>query len=365
MELLGIYLRGVQDFDVELLSFADVDAGCKVLQRRKVDVVMLDYLMGEFNGLEILDRLRKTGFDMPALVVTSFETEELIEEVAAAGATILNKSVLSPELLNQTIATVLEAQQDVEAAVRREAMETTNPLSRSDAIQEICSLRSHELVSSMSSTRDYLSLVLDGVAGELNSKQREYLATALKGCEASRSAMEELVSIVQIDAGKVVLHLMPQDVGELIRKVVNTRRDDARKKNVEVCYDLEFGLPKGRVDGERVCEVLNNLIGNAVIMSPEGGTVTVDADVIPTRPGFLTVDVRDEGPGIAKEDQSKVFDLYSSVMEMSDSESVGFGLHVCKELVALHGGEIWVESELGKGSKFSFTLPISESSALV
>jgi len=147
-----------------------------------------------------------------------------------------------------------------------------------------------------------------------------------------------------------------------IRKVIDDACDTldswAKSKSIKLLKKVQPDIPQLELDYNRIIQVLNNLIGNAIKFTPRNGTITVEAGTDEKGKGIL-VSVIDTGVGIAQEDLDKVFDKFQQVGERmaTDISGTGLGLSITKEIVELHGGIIWVESAKGKGAKFSFTLP--------
>lgn len=147
----------------------------------------------------------------------------------------------------------------------------------------------------------------------------------------------------------------PVSISETARRVAETLARLSNLHNIVVHIPAE--LPMVTADRVRVERVLHNLIENAIKYSPGGGTVAVLAR---HKDGYLEVGVKDSGIGISQEDQSRLFKPFERLETTSGIAGVGLGLNVCRRLVEAHGGRLWVESELGKGSTFFFTLPIGE-----
>ena len=157
----------------------------------------------------------------------------------------------------------------------------------------------------------------------------------------------------------VPLSLQPQRVEELFDHALQVLRPLAANKSQRLVVAVSPGLPPVKADRERVLQVLTNLVGNSIKFTPPGGTLTLRARQVEER---VRVSVRDNGPGISPEDMPHLFERFWRSSGTSE-RGTGLGLNIVKSLVEAHGGTVWVESQLGAGSTFFFTLPIAESEA--
>jgi signal transduction histidine kinase len=186
----------------------------------------------------------------------------------------------------------------------------------------------------------------------------EFIRVAKKGARDLADMIDELLDIMRMESGRIRLDRRPIDVRSLAREAASDIRDFAREKGVSLRIGFPDDLPKADADGPRVKRVFDNLLHNAVKFTPRGGSIELGAEA-PARDGQIRFWVADTGRGIPKEHQSKIFEKFAQLGEsVEDSRgSTGLGLAFCKLTIEAHGGSIWVESEPGKGSKFSFTLP--------
>jgi PAS domain S-box-containing protein len=221
---------------------------------------------------------------------------------------------------------------------------------------EFISTVSHELRTPMTSIKGYTELLLHGAAGPLSDSQREWLGTVARNAGRLSLLINDLLDVAQIEAGKVRLNLRPVAMPELVEQVFQTLQTQAEKKGLALKLTAAPGLPFIEVDSDRMIQVLMNLIGNAVAYT-ERGQVQVSLQGIANS---LQVTVRDSGVGIAPEDMSHIFERFyrSNDPVVQANSGTGLGLPIVKTFVEMHGGRIWVESEMGKGSTFTFILPL-------
>ncbi len=212
---------------------------------------------------------------------------------------------------------------------------------------------SHEFKNPLSNMQLALGYLRDGLAGAMNEKQQEVLVIALKSTERLIRLVTDLLDISKIEAGKMNLKKESVGIAVLAGEVLAGNGAEIARKNVVL--EKEFSESAGTVlaDRDKLTEVLINLLSNAVKYTPSGGKITLGLSGTKQEVRF---EISDSGPGIAKEDFSKLFDKFER-LTAERQEGTGLGLSITKDIIELHKGRIWVESELGKGSKFIFTLP--------
>jgi signal transduction histidine kinase len=250
-----------------------------------------------------------------------------------------------------------------ELRLRSEELERVNRsmVDRNAEIQSFYHTLSHELKTPLTSAREFLCIVIDGLAGPLNKIQSEYLDIAKESCDQLRLYVNDLLDVTRLETGKMSIEFESRPVAALIERVVAMLLPAAAAKGIALSCDCQPDAPDVPVDEKRILQVLSNLTTNAMKFTREGGTIRLSVRQDSTDPECVRVSVRDTGVGIPKEHLDRVFNrLYQANPDESRTESrsgLGLGLYICQELVALHGGRIWVESTPGEGSTFSFTLP--------
>lgn len=219
---------------------------------------------------------------------------------------------------------------------------------------EFLTMVSHEFRTPLTSIITFTELLLDSAAGQINQEQQEYLNDVLESSTRLLQMINDLLDLSRLDAGKIRLFFEAVALSELVRDTELTVRPLVEKAQLTMAIDVPDSLPLVRVDPLRVRQVLLNLLGNAVKFTPPGGALSISA-----RPceGYLIVGVCDSGVGIALEDQERIFEKFSQAGR-ERPEGTGLGLPLARSLVELHGGQMWVESRVGVGSTFWFTLPL-------
>jgi PAS domain S-box-containing protein len=234
---------------------------------------------------------------------------------------------------------------------------------------EFISTVSHELRTPMTSIKGYADLLLIGAAGAVNENQQRFLSVIKSNADRLSVLVNDLLDISRIESGRVKLELRPIAVASLLESVVVSLGSKFEEKHLTVQVALpEAELPRVLADRDRVIQILMNLVSNACQYTAPGGAVTVSAREAGE---FVQIDVADTGIGISPDHQSKVFERFYRVDDPNVSEfpGTGLGLAIVKSLVEMHEGHIWLQSELGQGTTFSFTLravteslPVGESS---
>jgi signal transduction histidine kinase len=219
---------------------------------------------------------------------------------------------------------------------------------------------SHELRTPLTALYQFVTILTDGLAGDLNEEQREYLEIALRNIKQLQTMVADLLEAARADSGKLAIDPRVISLQSLVSETLSMLLAGAAVKAIVLSADVPKDLPLVYVDPQRLNQILTNLVDNAMKFTPANGSITVRARLFDSDPGFVCVSVADTGCGISPEGTKKIFDrLYQEerILE-TNRKGLGLGLHICKELVSRHGGHIWVESELGKGSTFHFTLPL-------
>ncbi|HMQ29221.1 MAG TPA: ATP-binding protein [Chloroflexaceae bacterium] len=222
---------------------------------------------------------------------------------------------------------------------------------------EFISMVSHELRNPLNTLNGFLKVVLAGKAGPLNELQQEFLGLADDQANALKGRITELLEFNRLESGR--LRLQPQwaNLADLILTTSARFQVSAEQFGLRITAEVPDSIPEVLMDDERVGQVITNLIENAMKATPSGGAITVSAEVGDHE---VFVHVNDTGVGIPPDQQDKIFSRFYRLEHKGSKHGahLGLGLSICQQIIEGHNGRIWVESEEGKGSRFSFTLPL-------
>jgi len=221
---------------------------------------------------------------------------------------------------------------------------------------------SHELRTPLTAIVTYGEILRDGLLGEVSPRQREAIESMINSCRQLLSMIEEILTYARTNARAITLQPTPFDLEEVVGHVYEMNASLIRQKNLHYRAEVGSGLPPVWADRDKVIHVLGNLIGNAIDFTPSEGGVHVTARRAPEDPRWVQVTVSDTGIGIDPEHHEMIFQEFAQVdaSRARMHHGTGLGLAIARKFVQLHGGKIWVDSELGAGSRFSFTLPSVE-----
>lgn len=222
---------------------------------------------------------------------------------------------------------------------------------------DFISMVSHELKTPLTSIKGFVRLLSAGRVGPVNEKQLHYLEIVTQQTESLTELINDLLDLSRIESGVMEVRREPVWLREVIREVLQGLENMAREKGVALGESVPAGMPAVSGDAYRIAQIFTNLIHNAVKFTPPRGEVHVEGE---WDAEWCRIRVRDTGMGIPAQDLERIFDKFYQVDSSSTRQQSGTGLGLCitRQLVAAHGGEIGVESELGKGSIFTVTLPI-------
>ena len=213
---------------------------------------------------------------------------------------------------------------------------------------------SHELRTPLTGMAMSIDLLIETAQEKLSQREQELLQTASEDVQRLRSLVNDLLDLSKIESGRIDMEKVPITANFVIDKVISLFKVQTQEKNIRLNKQVTEGLPQVNVDANKITWVLTNLVANALRYAES------QIEIAATQHGnSIYFSVSDDGPGIDAAFQSKIFDKFVQVKTERDVGGSGLGLAICKEIVKAHGGIIWVDSTVGEGSKFSFTLPIN------
>jgi signal transduction histidine kinase len=332
------------------------------------DLILSDYMLRAFDGLSALVLAREISPNVPFLFLSGMVGDEVAVESLKAGATdyvLKDRPARLVPAIQRALkeAEVLARRRADESEMRRiqaELAESNRTLLRKNhEIQDFYHTLSHELKTPLTSAGEFISIVMDGLAGPLNPTQMEYLGIARDSCHQLAGCINDLLDATRLDTGKLTIHLQPVALDELAERVAGSLKPAFARKKITLDQRIQSNLPRVPADEYRVTQVINNLLSNGLKFTPSGGSIVLKVGEAKANAEWLEVSVSDTGCGIAKEHREHIFDRLYQVKagDAATGQGLGLGLYLCRELVQLHGGNIWVESEPDRGSTFTFVLP--------
>jgi signal transduction histidine kinase len=228
-----------------------------------------------------------------------------------------------------------------------------------DQKNEFIGMAAHDLRNPIGVIMGYSEFILDEAEGKLPEEYIKFLKIILSSSEFMLNMLNDLLDLTKIESGKLNLNKETIKPKTVINNNINLNRIIAEKKNITINVGIYEELPDIEADADKIEQVLNNLISNAIKFSNPGTTIMVSAF---RSNGDITVAVKDEGQGISDQDKDNLFKPFSKLSSQSTSgeKSTGLGLSITKKIILGHGGKIWVESTPGKGTTFYFSLPIGK-----
>jgi signal transduction histidine kinase len=350
-----LLLRKSQAFAPDASVFTDLSGESAIAEARKSPTASFDGLDPFGRGPRMIGSAVLPDVGWRVIVAQGVTPTETDLEAALQQQRVI-RVVLLALLIG---AAFVSARSAVEVRRQRGALADANEqlAAASAAKSSFLANMSHELRTPLNAIIGFSDVLLQGIFGPLNVKQRDYL-TDIRGSGAHQlSLINDLLDISKVEAGRLELELADVSVADMIATGITLVRERAATDGVALDTVVALELPVIRADARKLKQIVVNLLTNAVKFTPAGGRVTASAG---RRDGDILFSVTDTGVGIARGDQARIFEEFEQTQYgRASEEGTGLGLALSKRLVELHGGRIWVESELGRGSTFSFTIPIA------
>ncbi len=319
------------------------------------DLIILDVAMPEMNGFETLKHLRGNEItkDIPVIILTANSKDaKSIEEGFSLGADeYLTKPIDQDELIARvrSILRVVKAEHEIEQLKA-----------------DFQSMLVHDLRSPLSVIIGVLELGAAGEFDENPAEMKEFLNSALDTSQKMLGLINDILDVAKLEAGKLQLNKQPNDVNVIVAGAVARLKVIAREKGITLKIEQDQDLPICECDGGKIDQVVTNLVGNALKFTPKDGQVTVRTSTktygeeAPGLKGqYIALEVADTGVGISQDEVPLIFDRYRQAKSAKGSaqKGTGLGLTIVKRVTEAHGGRVFVESALGKGTKFTVVIP--------
>lgn len=345
-------------------AVASIDEAITICQSGQIDCLVLHCLSIANDGIKFIEKLRTDlGTKTPPLILhTVDDNEDAVYKAICSGACdVVSIQDNTPSALCRAVSNAVE-----KGLLERSLTSRVNELERANGllikrnteIQRFYHTVSHEVKTPLTAIREFVSIVHDGLAGELQEEQRTILNYALESCDQITSQFNDLLELSRFETGKMSVELSPQSIYNVFDHCIVAATPSAIAKRISLTIESPSDLPPVLMESNRIIQVLSNLISNAIKFTGVGGKVVVSCDPLIDE-GKLRLSVRDTGCGIPESDVKHVFERLYQVTPASNVEGetgMGLGLCIASEIVNLHGSCIAVDSEPGVGSVFSFEL---------
>lgn len=363
----------------QVYTALSADEGIRIMREAPVQVVISDQRMPGTTGTEFFRQIRTEYPDAVRLLLTGYADIEAVISAINDGnvfryitkpwdpvelETIVQQAFERYNLGAQIRGLVEELQEANTLLEQRVEQRTAELAEANERLQQMIELKNEFMGMAAHDLRSPLS-VIQGFASLMKHQERlppegqvEYLDIIIESVQGMIALLTDLLSISEIESGKIKLRPAPVDPYEFMGKVARFHQQLAAQKHIQLRVEMAEDLPEAVFDPDRIQQVLSNLLSNAFKYSESQTTVTV---AIEAQDGGLRFAVTDQGQGIKPEDLSIIFDAFrrTSNRATAGEHSTGLGLAICKRIVDLSGGELGVESEVGRGSTFYFTLPLT------
>ena len=263
------------------------------------------------------------------------------------------------------------------ASLYEEIKNTNTKLERLERLKsEFISIVSHELRTPLTAIKNSLEICLSGKAGEVSSITDKFLNMAKRNVTRLSGIINDLLDLSKVEAGKMDFKFEKTNINKPVEFIKNTFENVAKEKNIDLILKKEENLSQTYIDSQRIEQVMSNLVSNAIKFTNENGTIEIKTENIKSSEinkslligvenpvfydNYVKVSVKDSGIGIAEEDIKKVFDQFQQIENPLNRKNggTGLGLPIAKQLIESHKGFIWVESEVNRGTTFSFVIPV-------
>ncbi|MEI8344832.1 MAG: ATP-binding protein [Candidatus Omnitrophota bacterium] len=371
-------LKGNPATKFDLVRAASMAAALLQLDEKEFDLILLDLLLPDSSGYESFATIFDKGKGLPVIVMTGQQDEAIAVRAVRNGAQdYLIKGFVDARMLPRHLIYALERKRtEIELKNSKEELEiqawglkkanegikilykdleqkNTQLYQLSNIKSQFVANVSHEFKNPLSIIKEALAIVLEGGAGPVTDRQKEWLLASKCSAERLIRLVTDLLDISKIEAGRMDLKREEMDIGVLAGEIAALYEHEAAKKKNGIALSILQGVPPLWADRDKISEVIINLLTNAIKYTPQGGRVVISIEGSPQE---VRVEVADNGPGIPADYIGKVFEKFERVAGVKE-EGTGLGLPIAKDIIELHKGKLWVESRPGQGSRFIFTLP--------
>lgn len=325
----------------------------KLASQNVPDLILLDVMMPEMDGFETCEKLKQSAVtkDIPVIFITAkTEPEDILKGFQQGGVDYITKPFKQEELCAR-----VKTQLQLQFSKKQLELQNQALLELNEQKNTFIGMAAHDLRSPLGAICGYSEILLEELATMDNREKEHFLKRIHSSGTSMLNLINDLLDVSVIDSGTFKIKTITCSLKTLIEDNLQIHRIRADKKHIKLHLTTNE-TSNGLYDPERIGQVLDNLISNAIKYSPISSDVFISLNQFDD---YVKIDVKDEGPGLSEEDQAKLFGSFQklSTKPTAGEKSTGLGLSIVKKIVESHHGAITIESTLGHGSIFSFTLP--------
>jgi signal transduction histidine kinase len=355
----GLFIN--EPFNIAVTT--DPNEAMEVIEKENIKVVMCDHRMPNITGVEFLKKVKDKHPDIIRILFTGYADVQATED--AINIAQVYRFIKKPWDSSDLKVTVSKAMNhfDLVAENKKLVGELEEKNRHLKVVlekqTEFTSTVSHELRTPLASMKSSMDILLSETPGKLTDDQKDIVSISKESTDRLKRLINDILDYSKMESGKVSLKLESADINTIIKQVIKTQESVVESKRLGLKCELDNNLTDIKVDKDKINQVLTNLINNAMKFTEKGGIIVTSKNC--EDKNHLEICVKDTGSGISEEDKNKLFEAFQQLGDSTQQVGgTGLGLAICKEIVNLHGGKIWVESELGQGSSFYFIIPIQE-----
>lgn len=337
-----------EDFEFETTEAASGEEAISILERERMDIVLLDNKLPGIYGIDVLEQINKKQYDVAVMMITSYASLELAIKATKNGAYNFVPKPFTPDELRAAMESI--AKHLFLKRMTRKMQEEGKSVRF-----QFLSVLSHELKSPLNAIEGYLKMMQERQVGDSLEDYEKMIDRSLVRIKGMRSLIMDLLDLTRIESGKKKREIKAVDLNETAKLAIDTMEPYAIQRNVKVYFDQHKDAVIS-ADPEEMEIIFNNLISNAIKYNRDGGHVNV---IIKPNGGNIAISVEDTGIGMSEEDLAKIFHEFVRIKNTKTREITGsgLGLSIIKKIIDEYGGEINVNSKPDEGSTFTVVLP--------
>ncbi len=335
----------------------------ELIKEQDIQLVITDTVLPDTTGITLITSLKQRLNQTPIIVLTSEADLETTLEAIRLGVFDFLLYPYEDKILLRVIKRALTVYHSRQARKQYlQALEIMNKelIKMERAKKEYLSLLAHDLKNPLTGVSGSIESLLNGYLGKMTGEQKDLLEVCTRSCHFLLRLIEDTLDLSKFEAGRIRLYQEPLSINEVINRGIQGLKSLANLRQIHLKTTFSEDLQSAWIDGNFIERVIINLLSNTLKFTPSQGNIHINVQVVSENPNFICVSIKDTGPGIPENELEKIFHQFYRIEDEKTRKLIGtgLGLSFCREVIELHRGEIWVESKLGQGSTFYFTIPI-------